>query len=137
MKPAVPGMAATLGKIAFRPPGIPIIGNCTGEPVSTCEALRTELLDQLCGCVQWSKSVKYMVDNGVGGFIEIGPGKVLTGLIKRLAKDVQAICVGDLESTRSLADLAKGLRERQGSPPQANGPQPANFREGPCVMRRQ
>jgi [acyl-carrier-protein] S-malonyltransferase len=63
--------------------------------------VKEELLRQLCNCVQWQRSVEYMVANGVATFIEIGPGKVLTGLIKRINRDTKLVNVG------SAADVEK------------------------------
>ena len=102
MKPAVSGMVTALGNTSFQQPSIPIIANCTGEPLHEAEALRQELVEQICTCVRWSQSVEYMANNGVETFVEVGPGKVLTGLVKRIAKDAQTINVGDPESIRSF-----------------------------------
>lgn len=103
MKPAASGLAAALDQTAFRPPAVPVVGNCTGEPLNDVAAIRDELMAQLYTCVQWSKSVEYMADNGVGTFVEIGPGAVLTGLTKRIAKDVPAFSVADVASARTFA----------------------------------
>ena len=84
MQPAVDGMAEFMSSLSFQKPSIPVIGNTTAEPVTTAELVRAELLNQLCNPVQWQRSIEYMVNNGVSIFIEIGPGKVLTGLIKRI-----------------------------------------------------
>ena len=84
-------------------PAVPVIGNCTGEPLNDVAAIRDELMAQLYTCVQWSKSVEYMADNGIGTFVEIGPGAVLTGLTKRIAKDVPAFSVADVASARTFA----------------------------------
>ncbi|GAH99092.1 unnamed protein product, partial [marine sediment metagenome] len=56
----------------------------------------------LCNCVQWQRSIEYMVNEGVTTFIEIGPGKVLTGLIKRINKDVKTLNIGDAQAIRDL-----------------------------------
>ncbi len=103
MKPAVSGMAAALDRVAFRQPAVPVVGNCTGELLNDVAAIRDELMAQLCACVQWSKSVEYMADNGVDTFVEIGPGVVLTGLARRIAKDVPAFSVADVASARTFA----------------------------------
>ena len=65
--------------------------------------MKAELLRQLCNGVQWQRSIEYMVNNGVSTFIEIGPGKVLTGLIKRINREVETINIGDLEAVKGLA----------------------------------
>ncbi len=102
MQPAVDGMAEIVTNLTFREPVIPIIGNTTAQPLTTAESVKVELLRQLCNCIQWQRSIEYMVNEGVGTFIEIGPGKVLTGLIKRINRDVKTINIGDAEAIRSL-----------------------------------
>ena len=104
MQPAVDGMARFISSISFQEPAIPVIGNTTAEPMTTAESVKSELLNQLCNPVQWQRSIEYMVNNGVSTFIEIGPGKVLTGLIKRINKEVKTINIGDLEAVKALAN---------------------------------
>jgi [acyl-carrier-protein] S-malonyltransferase len=94
MQPAMQEMSQVISKLTFRDPFIPIVANTTAQPVTTAEAIKAELLDQLCHCVQWQRSVEYMIDMGVSTFIEIGPGQVLTGLIKRINKEVQTLNIG-------------------------------------------
>ena len=101
---AVDGMAEIIATLPFHEPAIPIIANTTAEPLTTTESIKAELLRQLCHCVQWQRSVEYMVNEGVATFIEIGPGKVLTGLIKRINKDVKLINIGDEQAIRSLVN---------------------------------
>ncbi len=91
MQPAVEGMAQAISKLTFRDPAIPIIANTTAEPITDAEAVKAELLNQLCHCIQWQRSTEYMMKEGVSTFIEIGPGQVLTGLIKRISKEAEAI----------------------------------------------
>lgn len=95
MQPAVEGMSRTIARLSFGTPAIPIVANTTAQPLTTAEAIKSELLEQLCHCVQWQRSIEYMIDAGVTTFIEIGPGKVLTGLIKRINKDVTIINIED------------------------------------------
>jgi [acyl-carrier-protein] S-malonyltransferase len=103
MQLAVDGMAEYIGSLSFQKPSLPVIGNTTAEPLPTAESVKSELLRQLCNPVQWQRSIEYMVESGVTTFIEIGPGKVLTGLIKRINKEVETINIGDLEAVRTLA----------------------------------
>ncbi len=91
MQPAVEGMAKAISRVAFRDAVVPIIANTTAQPIINAEAVKAELLNQLCHCVQWQRSTEYMIEAGVSTFIEIGPGQVLTGLIKRIDKEVQAL----------------------------------------------
>jgi len=65
MQPAVEGMAQAISKLTFRDPTIPIIANTTAEPITDAEAVKAELLNQLCHCIQWQRSTEYMMKEGV------------------------------------------------------------------------
>jgi len=101
MQSAVDGMSEAIASLSFNTPLIPVVGNTTAQPLTTADLIKEELLRQLCNCVQWQRSIEYMIDNGVSTFIEIGPGKVLTGLIKRINKSVELINIGDVETVKS------------------------------------
>jgi [acyl-carrier-protein] S-malonyltransferase len=103
MQPAEEGLSQIIAGIEFRHPTIPIIGNTTAQPLNTADEVKAELTRQLCHGVQWQRSIEYMVAQGISTFIEIGPGKVLTGLIKRINKDVNTVNIGDAEAIRGLA----------------------------------
>ena len=104
MQPAVDGLSEIIAGLTFRDPTVPIIANTTAQPLTTAEQVKAELINQLCNCVQWQRSIEYVVDNGVSTFIEIGPGKVLSGLIKRINKDADTQNIGDAEAIRSLGN---------------------------------
>ena len=103
MQSTVDGMAKLISNLTFKDPTVPVIANTIARPLTKASAIKEELMNQLCHCVQWQRSVEYMVGQGVTTFIEIGPGKVLTGLIKRINKDVQTLNLGDAASIKSLA----------------------------------
>ncbi len=102
MQSAVDGMSEIIATLPFHEPLIPIIANTTAQPITTAEEVKAELLRQLCNGVQWQRSVEYMVNEGVSTFIEIGPGKVLSGLIRRINKDVKTLNIGDAEAIRNI-----------------------------------
>ena len=106
MQPAVDGMAQILAKVTFKDPIVPIIANVTAQPLTSGNQIREELLKQLCSSVQWQRSVEYMAGQGVGKFIEIGPGKVLAGLIKRISKESEMMNIGDANAVKGLAGNA-------------------------------
>ncbi|MFC2012819.1 ACP S-malonyltransferase [Chloroflexota bacterium] len=108
MQPAADGMAEALAGLPFRDPAFPIIANTTAEPLTTAEALKAELKRQLCGAIQWQRSVEYMIDNGVTTFIEIGYGKVLSGLIRRISREVTVLNAGDVASVEKIAAGGEG-----------------------------
>ena len=103
MQPAVDGMAEIMATLSFSNPTVPIIGNTTAQPLTTAQAVKEELLNQLCNCVQWQRSVEYMVNDGVSTFIEIGPGRVLAGLIKRIDRGVKILNIGGAEAVKNIA----------------------------------
>jgi [acyl-carrier-protein] S-malonyltransferase len=102
MQPAVDGMAEVIATLSFKDPAVPIIGNTTAQPLTTAEMIKQELLEQLCNCIQWQRSVEYMVNDGVSTFIELGPGKVLAGLIKRIDKGVKIVNIGNAEAVNNM-----------------------------------
>lgn len=102
MRPAVIGLRKALSSVDFSPPEVPIVANTTAEPITDGGRIKTELLEQLCHCVQWQRSVEYMISRGVNKFIEIGPGKVLSGLIKRISPEVETLNIGDAAAINSL-----------------------------------
>ena len=122
MSPAQQGLAAAIEQANFRDPSVPIIANSTSSPLVTAQAVKDELVNQLCSCVQWKKSVNRMIDSGVCSFIEFGPGKVLGSLIKRISSDpsyrdrqVQVLNVADLASAEKVA-TANGTGSMTGTP---------------------
>ncbi len=105
MKPAEEALSKILADLPFRNPLVPVVGNTTALPLTTAEEVKAELTRQLCHGVQWQRSVEYMVASGVTTFIEIGPGKVLTGLIRRINKSVTTVNIGDVEGVSSLVAI--------------------------------
>jgi [acyl-carrier-protein] S-malonyltransferase len=103
MQPAVDSLAEYINSVSFREASIPVIGNIRAEPLTSAELIKSELMDQLLNPVQWVRTIEYISGQGVPTFIEIGPGKVLTGLIKRINEEARTINVGDLEAVKILA----------------------------------
>jgi [acyl-carrier-protein] S-malonyltransferase len=104
--PASEGMARAATEAPLRDPQVPIVANTTAEPVTTAEALRDELVRQLIQPVQWQRSVEFLRSQGVSGVIEFGPGRVLTGLARRIDRSLGVRNVWDLASARSQASPA-------------------------------
>ena len=104
MQPAVEGMAQILEKTTFRNPIVPIISNVTAQPLTDARQFKDELLQQLTSGVQWQKSVEYMVAQGVMSYYEIGAGKVLAGLLKRINKEIEVVNIGDVAGVKALAN---------------------------------
>jgi [acyl-carrier-protein] S-malonyltransferase len=102
MQPAVEGMTQYLDSAKFKTPSIQVIGNVMASPLPSPEDVKTELKKQLTSPVQWIKTVEYMTKNGVTTIIEIGPGRVLAGLVKRISKDTATLNLGDLKAIQAL-----------------------------------
>ncbi len=94
MQPAALAMEAALKKVEIHRPKPPLVANVTASMVDDPEAIRTGLVAQVTGTVRWRESVAYMSAQGVTRFIEVGTGKVLAGLIKRIVEGATAISVG-------------------------------------------
>jgi [acyl-carrier-protein] S-malonyltransferase len=107
MAPAAKGLAAAIAKVKWTEPGVPVIANTTAEPLRTTASIKKELTEQLTHPVKWQQSVEAMTGLGVDTFVEIGPGKVLAGLIKRISPGARTISIGDAPSLREF--IEKGL----------------------------
>jgi [acyl-carrier-protein] S-malonyltransferase len=95
MAGAADAMRRVLDGVAFEEPAVPLLANATGRPLTTGAACRAELVDHLTAGVDWVTAVEHMTAAGVTTFIEVGPGRVLTGLIKRIAPDAETIPLDD------------------------------------------
>ncbi len=104
MLPAKEGLFEILAGLDLHDPSVPIIGNTTAQPLTTAEEIKAELTEQMCNCVQWQHSIEYMINDGVTTFYEIGPGRVLSGLNKRIDKNIETRNIGDAEAIKSLAN---------------------------------
>ncbi len=94
MRPAADRLSRALAEAAIRTPRIPFVTNVTGEPVSDPDRIRANLAQQVCAPVLWEKSMRWAVAQGITRFVEPAPGKILAGLLGKIAPEVQ---------TRSLA----------------------------------
>jgi [acyl-carrier-protein] S-malonyltransferase len=94
MAPAAKVMADALAEVAIKAPAVPVVANVTARPVSDPDAIRRNLVDQVTGMVRWRESVSWLAGNGVSLFVEVGAGKVLSGLARRIAEGAEAISVG-------------------------------------------
>ena len=102
MKPAADAMAEALSKVKISAPVVPLVGNVTAAAGSDPEAIRHNLVTQVTGTVRWRESVAYMAAQGVTKFVEIGSGKVLTGLVKRIAAEAEGVSVSQPDDVANL-----------------------------------
>jgi [acyl-carrier-protein] S-malonyltransferase len=106
MTEAAAGMRAALAGIEFNDPSPPLLANVDARPLVTGETCRTELVEHLTTGVDWIRAVEQLSAAGVTTFVEIGPGRVLTGLLKRIVPDAGVIPADDPASTERLLALA-------------------------------
>jgi [acyl-carrier-protein] S-malonyltransferase len=107
MQPAAVAMEAALQSVEIRPPTPPLVANVEASAVAEPEAIRSDLVAQVTGTVRWRESVAYMSAHGVTRFIELGAGKVLTGLIKRIVEGATAISIGAPADVAAFSASAK------------------------------
>jgi [acyl-carrier-protein] S-malonyltransferase len=103
MGAAAEGMRRALADVSFHDPTVPLLSNAGARPITTATAARDELVEHLTTGVDWVAAVERMTAAGVTTFIEVGPGRVLTGLIKRIVPDAEAISLDDPGSPDRLA----------------------------------
>ena len=94
MQPAADAMKRALGAVEIKVPCVPLISNTTARPVTAAADIRRGLVDQVCGTVRWRESVEWLAGSGVDRFVEVGAGKVLSGLTRRIAPGASAASVG-------------------------------------------
>ena len=108
MQPAAARLAEVLAPIEIKDITVPVVANVTAQEVTSGEEIKKLLVKQAAMPVLWETSVRNMVAGGVDIFVEVGPGKVLTGFTKKIAKGMMALNVEDAASLeKTLAELNK------------------------------
>ena len=92
---------------------VPVIANMSAKAITSTEDIRRELIDQITGSVRWSQSIRAMAEEGVHTIIEIGPGEVLSGISRRVTRDVQSFSVNSMEAIRQFPALLQELENRR------------------------
>jgi [acyl-carrier-protein] S-malonyltransferase len=95
-------MAEALGKTNVKPPAVPVVANVLARPISEPAEIVRRLVEQVTATVRWRECVAYMAGEGVTQFYEVGAGKVLTGLLKRIADGVTGTSVGTAEDVAAF-----------------------------------
>jgi [acyl-carrier-protein] S-malonyltransferase len=103
MAEAAAAMARVLAPVRFDDPRPPLLANADARPLTTADACRDELVEHLTTGVDWVAAVERMTADGVTTFVEVGPGRVLTGLIRRIAPDAQTLALDDPAASDRLA----------------------------------
>jgi len=108
MQPAADAMREALAAVAMKPPAVALIANVTAAPASDPAAIRDNLVRQVTGTVRWRECVGYLAGENVATIAELGAGKVLTGLNKRMAPNARCLSVGTPDE---IAQAAEALRK--------------------------
>jgi [acyl-carrier-protein] S-malonyltransferase len=102
MADAAEGMRGVLESVQFNDPIVPLIANADAHEITTAEGARNELVEHLTKGVDWVGAIEHMTAAGVSTFVEVGPGRVLTGLIKRIAPDAEAVALDSGDASGEL-----------------------------------
>jgi len=108
MKPAADKMALALADAKIEKPVVPVVANVTAQGVSDPAEIRRLLVEQITGTVRWRESVIWMKEQGVSEMVELGAGKVLSGLVRRIDKEIACESVGTPEQVEALMGKLKG-----------------------------
>jgi [acyl-carrier-protein] S-malonyltransferase len=110
MKPAAEKFQKVLDEITIKDASIPVVANVTANELIKATEIKNKLIEQLYSPVLWEDSVRYMINQGVDTFIEVGAGKVLTGLVKKIDRSVSVFNVFDPESCQQVIDALKEVQ---------------------------
>jgi [acyl-carrier-protein] S-malonyltransferase len=102
MQPAAEVMAQALAAVQINPPSVPVVANVLAQPISEPAEIVRRLVEQVTGTVRWRESVAFMAGAGVTTFYELGAGKVLSGLVKRVAEGANGVPVGTPEDVKAF-----------------------------------
>ena len=103
MASAQPKLEAELARVTLVSPAVPVIANVTAQPHDGPDAIRARLVEQVTSSVRWEESMRYLIAQGFTRFIELGPGRALSGFMKRIDKTVQILNVEDLATLEATA----------------------------------
>jgi [acyl-carrier-protein] S-malonyltransferase len=102
MADAEAGLREELARIDFRAPRFPVVCNATAEPVTDADKARATLVRQLTAPVRWTEGIQRISSSGIGRFVELGPGKVLTGLLRRIEPGLEGVSVALPDDVETL-----------------------------------
>jgi [acyl-carrier-protein] S-malonyltransferase len=108
MEPAIDGLRNSISGFTFMKPSVPVLSNVTAQPITEIEPLKEELTSQILRCVKWQQIIETMISKGITTFFEIGPGEVLTGLIKKISPGARTFNINSVETVSGIANWRKG-----------------------------
>jgi len=109
MADAQPKLQAELAQVTIRSPAVTVVSNVTAHPHDGPEAISDRLVEQVTSPVRWEESIRYLLGQGFTRFIELGPGTTLSGFLKRIDKNAQALNVADLASLETTVKVLKSI----------------------------
>lgn len=104
MADAEQGLRSELERLDLRDPDFPVVANVTAEPVRDAATARSLMLRQLTSPVRWAQSIERIAEDGARSFIELGPGRVLTGLLRRIDRELEGVALGEPEAIRDFTE---------------------------------
>ncbi|EUJ26999.1 malonyl CoA-acyl carrier protein transacylase [Listeria grayi FSL F6-1183] len=108
MKPASEAFVPVLQEVTIQDGAIPVVANSNAEATTSGDTVVKNLIEQIYSPVLWEDTVRYLIDQGVDTFVEIGAGKVLAGLIKKIDRGVTVLSAGDVASVETVIETLKG-----------------------------
>lgn len=111
MEPVRGELEALLNTVSLHEPKYGFIANTTGNQVQEVDEIKKSLVDQVSSPVLWQQSIEYLIAQGISMFVEIGPGRVLSGLIKKIDKNVQVFNIEDCRTLEETVEQLKGVGE--------------------------
>ena len=102
MRPAADKMEKKINETNFKDSSVELVNNVTAKPIINSNEIKKLLIEQIFSKVRWRESIEFMINNEVKEFIEIGPGKVLSGLVKRISDKVSSKSINTIEEIKSL-----------------------------------
>jgi [acyl-carrier-protein] S-malonyltransferase len=107
MKPAAEKLSTVLNEINIQDAQVPVVANVTAKEMTASDEIKMRLVEQLYSPVLWEDTISYLLDQGVDTFIEIGPGKVLSGLVKKVYRRAKTYSISDLDSLQNVVAKIK------------------------------
>jgi len=108
MESAIERLRNAISEFTFNKPAVPVVANVTAQPLTDLEAIKEELVSQIVRPVQWQQSVENMIARGVTTFFEMGPGEMLTRLIKRISPGAQAFNISNAQTVSEITKWRRG-----------------------------
>lgn len=110
MRRAAEGLAAALQDVPLRDPQVPLVSNAGGRILRSAEEIKASLIGQMTSPVHWQRCVERMVEAGIRTMVEVGPGEVLAGLVRRISREVEVFPAGEAAEVRKVLDFLEGGR---------------------------